>query len=416
MKMLTRLLALTMALLMCVLPALAESSPEDMMATVDGSVVTRAEYEDCLFQMEDIYSSYGYDVTEETMAALLRQFALQSAMEYEMLGLVVERNGLQLTDEEAADAAQDARESFYAQIDQIVDQYGMYGLADVSTEEGRAAVMLEVLAQLEAAGETETAYIARAQVYASYDKAFDWIVRDVTVSEEEIRARYDELVDSDRIAYENDVDAYEAMQNNNQMALAYGMTEYYVDLYYVPAGYRIVTHILLEADDTALANYTALSANNAPAEEVAAAKKAVLDSVQGKVDEINARLAAGESFNALIPEYTMDPGMMDEASIAKGYEVHAQSTRWVTEFRDAAFTVDSIGDVTEPVVTNYGVHILYYAADLPSGAVPYTDDVRALLQEELLNARQSNVYTNAMEDLLAEAEIVYSDEAQAFMN
>jgi hypothetical protein len=37
MKMLTRLLALTMALLMCVLPALAESSPEDMMATVDGS-------------------------------------------------------------------------------------------------------------------------------------------------------------------------------------------------------------------------------------------------------------------------------------------------------------------------------------------------------------------------------------------
>ncbi len=421
MKKMTRLLALLVALLMCMLPALAETaaeagSPEDVMATLNDSVVTRAEYEECLTQLQDLYASYGYDVTDATIAAVLQEIALDTALEYEMLALLIEQNGLQLTAEESADASQEAREDFYAQIDEIVDQYGMYGMADVSTEAGRAAVMVEVLSQLETMGVTEASYIEDALVFAGYDKAYDWLVREVVVSDDEVRARYDSLVEADRVAYANDVEAYEGMLQNNQMALMYGMTEYYVDLYYVPEGYRIVTHILLEADDTALANYTAVNANEeSTPEQIAEAEQAVLASVQDRVDEINARLAAGESFNDLIPEYTMDPGMSDAASIAEGYEVHPESTRWVTPFRDAAFTVENVGDVTAPVITDYGVHILCYSAEAVCGPMPYTDDVRALLHEELLTAAQSNQYAESMAALLEAAEIVYSEEAQAFM-
>ena len=416
MKMLSRLMALLLALTLC-LPALAETSPEDVLATVNGVAVTRATYDSCLAQLQDEYAAYGYDVTDPTIAAVLQQLALQTAIEYTLLDAKLVELGLQLSDAELADAAQIAREDFSMQVDMIVDQYGYYGLADISTEEGRAAVLLEVLSQLEAMGVTEASYIAQAQVYAGYDKVFAWIVRDVTVTDEEVRAHYEELVEADRIAYANDVAAYEAMLENNRYALMYGMTDYYIDLYYVPAGYRVITHILLEADDTALANYTAVKANpNATEAEIAAAEAAVLASVQPDIDEIHARLAAGEAFADLIPDYTIDPGMMDAASIAAGYQVHAQSTGFVIPFRDAAFTVDNVGDVTAPVVTDYGVHILCYAGDVPSGPVPYTSDVEAILRESLLVPRQATVYQQTIDAWMNEAEIVYSEEAQTILS
>ena len=417
MKMINRMLALLAALLMLALPALAEGSPEDVLATVNGAAVTRATYQARLEGLQDIYASYGNDVTDPTIAAVLAQIALDNVVEYALLDSVIVANGLELTEEELADAAQIAREDFYLQVDQIVDQYGEYGLADISTEEGRAAVMLEVLSQLEAMGVTEASYIADAQRYAAYDKVYAWATADVTVSEEKVRAHYDSLVEADRVAYANDVAAYEAMLDNNEMALMFGMPDYYVDLYYIPEGYRVVTHILLQADDAALATYTAVNANAASTpEQIAEARDAVLASVQPKVDEINARLAAGESFNALIPEYTIDPGMMDETAIAAGYQVHAQSTGWVTPFRDAIFTVDNIGDVTAPVVTDYGVHLICYVADVPGGPVPYTDDVRALLTEALLAPLQSAAYETALQGWMAEAVIYYSAEAQAILS
>ena len=416
MKMLNRLLALVLALALC-LPALAESAPEDVLATVNGVAVTRATFDSCLTQLQDEYASYGYDVTDPTIAAVLQQFALQTAVEYALLDSKLVELGLQLTDEELADAAQLAREDFSMQVDMIVDQYGYYGMADISTEEGRAAVLLEVLAQLEAMGVTEASYIAQAQVFAGYDKVYAWIVRDVAVTDEDVRAHYDELVEADRVAYANDVAAYEGMLESNRYALMYGMTDYYVDLYYVPEGYRIITHILLEADDAALADYTAIHANPAStAEQIAAAEAAVLASVQPDIDEINARLAAGEAFSDLIPDYTIDPGMMTPETIAAGYEVHAQSTGFVIPFRDAAFTVDNVGDVTAPVVTDFGVHILCYAGDVPAGPVPFTSDVEAILRESLLVPRQTAAYQQTIQAWLNEAEIVYSEEAQAILS
>nr|MBR4281189.1 peptidylprolyl isomerase [Clostridia bacterium] len=408
MNKITRLLALVMALLMCMLPALAETAPEDVLATVNGAAVTRAEYEKYLVQLENTYYNYGYDV------AVLKQLALEMAVEYKLLDKMIADNGLEMTAEELADAAQLAREDFYLQVDEIVAYYASYGLGDISTEEGYAALLLQVLAELESMGVTEESYIADVQESMAYRKAYDWIVRDVVVAEEDVRARYDELVEADRVAYKNDVEGYEYMQQLNQMYLAYGMADYYVDVYYVPAGYRLVTHILLEADEAALDAYVAAK-EAGDAEALASAEQAVLASVQPTVDEINARLAEGESFNDLILEYTTDTGMADAASIASGYEVHPQSTMWVTEFRDASFTVDKVGDVTAPVVTDYGVHIIYYMADI-GGAVAYTDDVRLLLEEELLYSLQSTCYSHKLAELKAAAEIVYSEEAQALMS
>lgn len=414
MKMLTRILAAMLALVMLALPALAETTPEDVLATVNGVPVTRAAYELELRMLQDEYGAYGYDVTDEMIDGVLRQMAMLTCVEYALLTEKVVSENLQLTDEEKADAAQEAREYWQMNVD---DALAYYGVTEETPEEERAAVLLQVLAGFEADGYTEESFINEAITFAGYEKVYQWAVKDVAVPEEEVRAYYDELVAADQVAYANDVNAYETMQDNNQMYLMFGMTDYYVDLYYMPEGYRQVTHILLTADDAVQDAYNAL-ASDAAADPAAleAARAAVMADVQPTLDEINALLEAGESFASLIPLYTQDPGMSNEAAIAAGYLVHPQSTKWVTEYRDAAFTVNQPGEVTAPVVTANGVHILQYVADVPGGPAPYTDDVRALLHEQLLSGQQAEAYGKAVTAWMDSAEIVYAEEMQELMS
>jgi len=210
------------------------------------------------------------------------------------------------------------------------------------------------------------------------------------------------------------------------------MSDYVTEIYYKPAGYRLVTHILLEADEALLTAYAELQATYeeqqntleeggevtdplVTADEVENARLAILANVQPVVDEINQKLADGAAFAELIPVYTTDPGMMDEASIAAGYEVHMDSTNWVIPFRDQSFTVSNIGDVTAPVVTDYGVHIIQYVADVPAGPVELTDELKASFQTELLQNAKDEAYYAELDAWVAAVKVVYSDEANAIV-
>ncbi|MBQ8554589.1 MAG: peptidylprolyl isomerase [Clostridia bacterium] len=430
MKMLNRLLAAVMALMLCCVPAFAETatSVDDVLVTVNNVPVTRGEFDEYLANLQSFYSQY-YDVTSAEIAPLLNEIALTTLVQFKLMDQKIIDLGLALTDEEKADATQTAREEWEAVIN---DGMTYYGITDESTEDERAAMLLQILAELESMGYTEEAYIEEAVLNAGYDKLDAEIVKDVTVTDEEVVAHYNELVASDEVAYKNDAAAYENMQSMNNMYLMYGYTDYYIDLYYMPEGYRSVTHILLSADEALLTAYADLQAlyeeqqlaleegtevtgTLVTAEEIEAARLAIIANVQPTIDEINAKLAEGVAFADLIPQYTADPGMSDAAAIAEGYAVHMDSIAWVTEFRDAAFTVDNIGDVTEPVVTDYGVHILQYTGDIPGGPVELTDDLKEVLRQELLASAQSDVYTDTLNQWMEEAEIVYSDEAKAML-
>ena len=447
MKTMKRLLALLLMLAMCLaltackkeepapdanttLPAVSTGNPDDVMITIGNEKVTRAEYESYLATLNSYYTNYGYDVTEAELAAMLKQFALQTGVEYAVMNQKVVELGLSLTEDEKNAAIADAQAQWEAVI---ADGMAYYGITEESTEEQRNTTMVSVLAELESMGYTAESYQADAIKYAGYDKLSAVITKDVAVTDEEVVEYYNDLVETDKAIYENDAAAYEQTQYMNQMYAMYGMSDYVVDIYYKPAGYRLVTHILLEADEALLTAYTELQAAYEEqqntleeggevtealisAEEVENARLAILNNVQPKVDEINQKLAEGKTFAELISEYTTDPGMMDEASIAAGYEVHMDSTNWVTAFRDQAFTVDNIGDVTAPVVTDYGVHILQYVADVPAGPVELTDELHAAFKANLLQSAKDAAYYAAIDEWMAAANAVYSEEAQAILD
>ncbi len=439
MKMMKRLLALMLMLVLCFTltackkdeAANAETvaSPDDVLVTVGSYQLTRAEYEGYLVTLQDYYASYGYDVTEPSMALMLQQFALQTGVEYAVMDQKLDELGLTLTEDEKEAARQTAKAEWDATIQ---DGLAYYGITEASTEEERANVLVVVLSELEAMGYTEESYVADAVVFAGYDKLKAYATKDIVVTEEDVLAYYNTLVEADKALYENDAAAYENNQYMNQMYMMYGMYDYVVDMYYKPHGYRLVTHILLPVDEELLVAYVDLQAlyeeqqnileeggevtgDLVTEEEIENARLAILASVQPTVDEINQKMAEGATFAELIPLYTTDPGMMDEASIAAGYEVHMDSTNWVIPFRDQAFTVSNIGDVTAPVVTDYGVHIIQYVADVPGGPVELTEEMQAYFYDFLLTTAQNDAYNQAIAQWVAEADIVYSEEAKAIM-
>ncbi|GAA4722298.1 peptidylprolyl isomerase [Brevibacillus fulvus] len=70
-------------------------------------------------------------------------------------------------------------------------------------------------------------------------------------------------------------------------------------------------------------------------------------------NDMVARLKKGEDFAALAKQYSEDPGSKDNGGL---YE-NANVNQWVPEFKQAALTLP-IGQISEPVKTDYGYHVM----------------------------------------------------------
>ena len=130
----------------------------------------------------------------------------------------------------------------------------------------------------------------------------------------------------------------------------------------------------------------------------------VIASLKKTIDEIETRLANGEEFAAIAPEYNQDTG----EDFTEGYLVHPESIMWDPAFRDAAFSEEMAkpGDHSKPVMGSYGVHILYYMADVPGGTAELTDELYAELAETLLEDKRYDIAEKAITEKEATAEIV----------
>ena len=81
------------------------------------------------------------------------------------------------------------------------------------------------------------------------------------------------------------------------------------------------------------------------------------DSEKKKIDEIYAKLKAGEKWEDLVKLYSDDP-----SSNQKGGELpmfgSGTNQRMVPVFEEAAFGLKSDGEISEPVQTDFGFHII----------------------------------------------------------
>lgn len=120
-------------------------------------------------------------------------------------------------------------------------------------------------------------------------------------------------------------------------------------------------------------------------------------------DDILAQLAAGADWDALMAEKTDDPGMQaDAATAATGYAVCEGYADFDEPFVTAAMALKNVGDVSPKTRGAYGYYIIQYTADVTEGPVPM-DDVRDVITEAQLTAKQEAAYTEALGLWVAEA-------------
>ncbi|MBN1777919.1 MAG: peptidylprolyl isomerase [Clostridiales bacterium] len=376
---------------------------EDVVATVNGADVTGDEV---LTSYEHVVNYYGEPDAESL--ELYYAVAMEEAVTLKLIKLTAAEMGVdQFTQEEL--------DELYATSDSeweyALDNYVSYNLTetDETTDEDRASAYAAAEEYYGLMGYTKDILRESYVDNEVFERVKDELCKDVAVTDEEVQAYYDEAVESDKDIYEFDIDAYE----NQLLMYQYGYADQ--EPWYKPEGYRYIKHILLEVDETLMAEYTDLLARYeeqmdaaegadgetadveadteetpVTAEDIDAAKAAVIASVQDTIDEINQKIADGVPFDELVAEYGTDPGMTS-GDYPDGYEVSLASYGFVTEFVSAAFSVDEVGEIAEPVLSDYGVHIVQYAGDVPAGPIELTDELKAVITQNLTDDKSNAV-------------------------
>ena len=424
----------------------AAKLPEDILAVVNEKNVLRSDIQPIYDSLASEYSSYGMDLS--SMEGYIESIALEYTIQNELWNQKAAENGFdKFSAEEEAEFAAKAQTEWT----NIVDQNYTYFLTSTSetpTDQEIADAKAMVEQELANQGYTLDKVAEYYKQSKIQEKIIELLLKDVpALTDEEIQAEYDKRVTQDKESFESSIAAYESASSAGEQGI-----------WYVPEGIRGITHILLKVDSELLNKYldakaqlvaqqtqaealeeedidplpeeTSVTADPAataspqptadPAAtpipvpvtqaDVDAAHQAVLDSIKDKTDDIYKRLAAGESFAALVAEYGEDPGMQQEPYKTEGYSVHKDFEGFIQEFTQGAFAAElvKVGDYGQPIVGSYGVHILCYNRDVPSGPKELTEERKGLLLEEMKQARDNEIIEAAIKEWESAAVITYT--------
>lgn len=425
------MLAAMLVLSGCALVTVDEAADNArVILDVDGETVNKAVFHNMveyqLYQNQQMNSYYqmlgltgSFSTDENTVAQeVLASYTNSLVAKHKAAELGFD----QMTEEENQEIQETAEKNYEELLTEIKDHY----LADsASLDEAELRQKAMEYANENGMSTLEN-YLDSAKIEKSVEKLRADTVKDVTYTQEELQAKLDEEAAANKTTFESNPDYYGYYLNNG------------TPVYYNAPGYRMVKQVLVkfnEEDNTALtekntelsqaktalndaqsalteaaedADKTALQAAvdeaQAKLDEVQAAydalKETAYANIQAKADEIYQKaIAEGADFDALVAEFNEDTGMP-----AAGYAVREGYSFFVTSFVDAAMALEKVGDVSEPVKSDYGFHIIQYSADITEGTVAL-ETVSDTLGAELLSEKQDQAYADALAAWVSEAKV-----------
>ena len=207
----------------------------------------------------------------------------------------------------------------------------------------------------------------------------DEIVKDITREDAEAFAM--ETLKNLEKMYESDEDRYLYYESG-------------YDQLWVPEGARRIKHVLLGFDDDTQFELTLLRMAGDD-DEADALREEAAAALADKIAEVETLLDENADFNDILLKYSADAA--GSSMYPDGYMVAPNDDRYVKEFTQAAFVPEKIGDRTI-CVSDYGVHIMIYAAD----AAP---DEEAL--DGFINVAYSQLCTDEAEKITREWQTEY---------
>ncbi len=317
----------------------------------------------------------------------------------------------QLTAQEEAQLDSDAQDQYDYIIAQTIPVY----FPDLSGDEATKAAQ----DMANENGVTVANYRAELRDSLILSKLQNDVVKDVTVDENAVTTQLEANIAQQKTMFDETPSLFGDYYNQQ-----------YDTLYYAPEGFRVVKHVLIQFTDEdatiinqkmdiltqAAANVgqaksdgTDLTAPQAAMDEAQAAldaaRETARNNIQAKVDEVLALVnAENADFDALIEKYSEDTGMP-----ATGYAVKEGYESFVEVFTKGAMSLEKVGDVSAPVYSDYGCHIIRYEKDIPAGNYEQ-EAARTAVEKSLLSAAQEERFFEELEKWINASKVkVYTD-------
>ena len=325
-----RTLALAAVILMTAATLLGCGKPV-LAATVGDQEITVSQLKNSYQNSLSYASSYGYDTSTEEGVASFRDYLLDNLIASAMKIYQAKLAGVTLTDEELAAAKETAQKNYDDTVDSFKQQATNAGASNVDAY-AKTLFTKALVQNKTTVKKLQADMLEDAQNDTLVKKHRTQLLEGVQMTDEELLAKYAESMANQKTLFDKTPSDYFTYESYAQ----YGYNEPPV---YVPAGFFRVRHILVADEATAKL-------------------------VKEKID-------AGEDFETLLAEYGTDPGMQGDANAA-GYLV-GEGASFVETFLNAALALANDGDVSEPVQSDYGWHIIKRVSTEPAHEIPYAD-------------------------------------------
>ena len=377
-------------------------SSSDSLATVNGETITYSEYSNQFATYrQNMMNQYGDQLGPDFFdSPMMRRNFLESMINSELYRQAAFDNGYTVTAEQIRSILSDVE--IFQNADGQFDRElyaGYLAQTNQSAQALQSRIINEEAAQALNQLFDETAFMTPKEakniaVLRNQTRDFDYFLieasqfnEDVTVSEEEIKAYYD--------------------SNSDQF-----MTEEMVKVDYIELDAEQVANQIDVSEQDALASYE----ENKERFEKAAQRKAshILinddDQAQDTLKEIQDKLDQGESFADLAKEYSQDPGSADQ-----GGDLGLVSPGdMVEEFDEALFNMEA-GQVSEPVKTQFGYHIIQLQ-EVKEARIPPFEEVKADIVQELQAKQAQTLFldkANELSGLVLDAQSGLTQPAEA---
>jgi parvulin-like peptidyl-prolyl isomerase len=360
---LNKIIALVAVILMAAATLVGCGTKTVLAATVGDQEVTVAQLENSYLNSSSYASSYGYDTTTEEGVTQFRDYLLDNLIASAMKIYQANQAGITLTDEEIAAAKETAQKNYDDTIATFEQQAQKAGASNVEAY-AKTLLTKALVRNHTTVKKLQAEMLEDAKNNTLVSKHKTALLEGISLTEEELSAKYAEVLASQKEQFDKTPSDYFSFETYAQ----YG---YNAPPVYVPAGFFRVRHILVADEATAKL-------------------------VKEKID-------AGEDFEALLAEYGTDPGMKDEANAA-GYLV-GEGASYVESFLTAALALTKDGDVSDPVQSDYGWHIIKRVSTEPAHEIPYADVKEAFdLYEQTLY--QEQYYSDIVSKWVADTSLV----------
>jgi peptidyl-prolyl cis-trans isomerase C len=126
-------------------------------------------------------------------------------------------------------------------------------------------------------------------------------------------------------------------------------------------------------------------------DETASAKHILVDDLE-QMKEIKLEITNGMSFEEAAKKYSKCPSSAQGGSLGS-----FSKGKMVPEFEDAAFKLQ-VGEISEPVKTQFGYHLIQLDEKTPQGAKSL-EESKEIIVKNLLNQKQNEKYVSSITEL-----------------